>query len=66
MIHFLPPSEAAEATSALVQDGSAQSFADATVVQRDANDPSRLNVLFAPTLMSNLRVLALLNQFRLQ
>ncbi len=51
---------------AWVQDGSAQSFADATVVQRDANDPSRLNVLFAPTLMSNLRVLALLNQFRLQ
>jgi len=57
---------AAMELDAWVQAGSSQSFADATVVQRDANDPNRLNVLFAPTLMSNLRVLALLTQFRLQ
>jgi phage tail sheath gpL-like len=63
---YLVAEYAAMEADAWVQAASAQSFADATVVQRDANDPNRLNVLFVPTLMSNLRVLALLAQFRLQ
>ncbi|QNB11563.1 phage tail protein [Paraburkholderia tropica] len=41
-------------------------FAKYLVVERDANDPNRLNVLFPPDYVNQLRVFALLNQFRLQ
>jgi phage tail sheath gpL-like len=41
-------------------------FAKALVVERDANDPNRVNVLYPPDLVNQLRVLALLAQFRLQ
>lgn len=46
----------------LVED--AQGFAEATIVERDANDPSRVNVLYAPNLVNGLRIFAVLNQFR--
>lgn len=46
----------------LVED--AEGFAAATVVEIDAADPNRLNVLYAPNLVNQLRVLAILNQFR--
>lgn len=36
------------------------------IVERNANDPSRLDVLFPPDYVNQLRVFALLNQFRLQ
>ena len=36
------------------------------IVERDANDPNRLNVLFPPDYVNQLRTFALLNQFRLQ
>ncbi|HGP0311689.1 TPA: phage tail sheath subtilisin-like domain-containing protein [Citrobacter freundii] len=36
------------------------------IVERDANDPSRINVLYPPDYVNQLRVFALLNQFRLQ
>ncbi|AUX72490.1 phage tail sheath subtilisin-like domain-containing protein [Erwinia pyrifoliae] len=36
------------------------------IVERNANDPSRLDVLFPPDYINQLRVFALLNQFRLQ
>lgn len=36
------------------------------VVERDANDPNRVNVLFPPDYINQLRVFALVNQFRLQ
>lgn len=41
-------------------------FAENLVVERDENDPNRINVLFPPDLVNQLRVFALLNQFRLQ
>lgn len=41
-------------------------FAEYLVVERDATDVNRINVLFPPDYVNNLRVLALLNQFRLQ
>ncbi|MGX9966069.1 phage tail sheath subtilisin-like domain-containing protein [Roseomonas sp. F4] len=40
-------------------------FAAATIVQRNATDRSRLDVLYAPDLINGLRVLAVLVQFRL-
>lgn len=46
----------------LVED--AAGFAEATIVQRNANDPSRLDVLYAPNLVNGLRILAVLAQFR--
>ena len=49
---------------AIVENGDA--FADALVVERDEDDVNRLNVLFAPDLVNQLRVFALLAQFRLQ
>lgn len=41
-------------------------FAEHLIVERDGNDPSRVNVLFPPDYINGLRVFALLNQFRLQ
>lgn len=41
-------------------------FADHLIVERNANDPNRLDVLFPPDYVNQLRVFALLNQFRLQ
>lgn len=46
----------------LVED--ADGFAAATIVQRNLNDTSRLDVLYAPNLVNGLRVLAVLAQFR--
>jgi phage tail sheath gpL-like len=44
----------------------AELFAEHLVVERDSNDPSRVNVLFPPDYINGLRIFALLNQFRLQ
>lgn len=44
----------------------AKAFAKYLIVERDANDPSRLNVLYPPDLVNQLRVFAVLAQFRLQ
>lgn len=41
-------------------------FKEHLLVERDSNDPTRLNVLFPPDLVNQLRVFALLYQFRLQ
>lgn len=43
-----------------------EAFAAHLVVERAANDPSRVNVLFPPDYINGLRVFAVLNQFRLQ
>ncbi|MDC9607054.1 phage tail sheath subtilisin-like domain-containing protein [Xenorhabdus griffiniae] len=47
-----------------VQD--AKSFADGLRVEVNAHNPNRLDVLWTGTLINQLRVFALLNQFRLQ
>jgi phage tail sheath gpL-like len=44
----------------------AELFAEYLIVERDSQDPSRVNVLFPPDYVNGLRVFALLNQFRLQ
>ncbi len=44
----------------------AELFAQYLIVERDVNDPNRINVLFAPDYINQLRVFAVLNQFRLQ
>jgi phage tail sheath gpL-like len=36
------------------------------IVERDPNDPNRLNVLYPPDLINQLRIFAVLAQFRLQ
>jgi phage tail sheath gpL-like len=36
------------------------------IVERDSNDPNRVNVLYPPDLINQLRMFAVLNQFRLQ
>lgn len=41
-------------------------FAQHLIVERNANDPNRLDVLFPPDLVNQLRVFAVLVQFRLQ
>jgi len=41
-------------------------FKDHLLVERDPNNPNRLNVLYPPDLVNQLRVLAVLVQFRLQ
>ncbi len=41
-------------------------FKDNLIVERDATNPNRLNVLYPPDLVNQLRVFALLYQFRLQ
>lgn len=48
----------------LVQNGDA--FKEALVVQQNANNPNRVDVLYPSTLINQLRVFALLAQFRLQ
>lgn len=44
----------------------AQAFKAHLIVERDPNDPNRVNVLYPPDLVNQLRVFAVLNQFRLQ
>lgn len=44
----------------------AQQFAANLIVERNADDPNRLDVLYPPDYINGLRVVALLNQFRLQ
>lgn len=44
----------------------AKAFAKYLIVERDSNNPNRLNVLLPPDLVNQLRIFALLNQFRLQ
>jgi len=41
-------------------------FQQYLIVERDSNDPNRLNVLFPPDYINGLRIFAMLNQFRLQ
>jgi phage tail sheath gpL-like len=48
----------------LVENVSA--FKAALIVERDANDPNRVNVLYPPDLVNQLRLFAVLGQFRLQ
>ena len=48
----------------LVQDDT--NFAQYLMVERDPNDPNRVNVLYPPFLINQLRVFAVLAQFRLQ
>ena len=43
-----------------------QAFQANLLVERDANDPNRVNVLYPPDLINQLRVFAVLAQFRLQ
>jgi phage tail sheath gpL-like len=47
----------------LIED--ADAMAKATIVERNARDRCRLDVLWAPYLVSGLRIVALLNRFRL-
>lgn len=48
----------------LVED--AVNFKNNLIVERDSNDPNRVNVLYPPDLVNGLRVFAVLAQFRLQ
>ncbi|MCF7545829.1 phage tail sheath subtilisin-like domain-containing protein, partial [Pseudomonas petrae] len=41
-------------------------FAQYLIVERDSNNPSRVNVLYPPDYVNGLRIFALLNQFRQQ
>jgi phage tail sheath gpL-like len=41
-------------------------FKQHLLVERDPNDPNRVNVLYPPDLINQLRIFAVLNQFRLQ
>jgi phage tail sheath gpL-like len=41
-------------------------FKQNLIVERDSNDPNRANVLYPPDLINQLRIFAVLNQFRLQ
>jgi len=36
------------------------------IVERDSNNPNRVNVLYPPDVVNQLRIFAVLNQFRLQ
>ena len=44
----------------------ARAFKQNLIVERDANDPNRVNVLYPPDLINQLRIFAVLAQFRLQ
>lgn len=44
----------------------AKLFAKYLIVERDSTNPNRVNVLLPPDLVNQLRIFALLNQFRLQ
>jgi len=48
----------------LVENGKA--FKENLIVERDPNDPNRINVLYPPDLVNGLRIFAVLAQFRLQ
>jgi phage tail sheath gpL-like len=48
----------------LVED--VQAYKEHLIVERDPNDPNRLNVLYPPDLVNQLRIFAVLVQFRLQ
>ena len=48
----------------LVED--LQNFKQHLLVERDPNNPNRLNVLYPPDLINQLRIFAVLAQFRLQ
>lgn len=48
----------------LVEDG--DNFKKNLIVERDPNNPNRLNVLYPPDLVNQLRIFAVLAQFRLQ
>jgi phage tail sheath gpL-like len=48
----------------LVED--TNNFKNFLLVERDPNNPNRLNVLYPPDLINQLRIFAVLNQFRLQ
>jgi len=48
----------------LVED--TNNFKRFLLVERDPNNPNRLNVLYPPDLINQLRIFAVLNQFRLQ
>ena len=48
----------------LVED--TRNFKRHLIVERDPNDPNRLNVLYPPDLINQLRIFAVLAQFRLQ
>lgn len=48
----------------LVED--VDSFKEHLIVERDSNNPNRLNVLYPPDLINQLRIYAVLVQFRLQ
>ena len=48
----------------LVED--ARSFAENLVVERDPNNPNRVNVIYPPDLVNQLRIFAVVGQFRLQ
>ena len=48
----------------LVENYSA--FEQNLLVERDVNDPNRVNVLYPPDLINQLRIFAVLAQFRLQ
>jgi phage tail sheath gpL-like len=43
-----------------------EAFKENLIVERDQNDPNRVNVLYPPDLVNQLRVFALVAQFRLQ
>lgn len=55
---------AAMELNGLVENSAA--FATALIVERDINNPNRVNVLFPPDYINQLRIFAVLNQFRLQ
>ena len=48
----------------LVED--VESFGEHLLVERDPNNPNRINVLYPPDLINQLRIFAVLAQFRLQ
>ncbi|MFV2949633.1 phage tail sheath subtilisin-like domain-containing protein [Pseudomonas japonica] len=61
--------ELVAAYGALERDGVVENtelFKQNLIVERDPNNPNRLNVLFPPDLVNQLRIFALLYQFRLQ
>ena len=61
--------ELSVAYSKLEREGiveNADKFDEYLVVERDSNNVNRMNVLFPPDYVNQLRVFALLNQFRLQ
>ncbi|HGS7549232.1 TPA: phage tail protein, partial [Klebsiella quasipneumoniae subsp. similipneumoniae] len=44
----------------------AEAFAKNIIVEQNASNPNRVDVLWPGTLINQLRIFALLNQFRLQ